>query len=216
MLAYGICFSLSDLLHSVWQTLGPPTSLQITQFRFFLCKPPFKISLLKDPTSSSADCSGAGLSLSHAVGPLVFLTEHPRLSPKSSGRGMRGSCMIGAWCPCYAVCVRARVCVQAYKTMLEFTRWVPGFCERAWPLLKGVVILCQSLREKVGIYMNSWKQTHKQGIRRQERGLSSLCGALVLRRVNICEWVPKLGVTRARDRPLCETATGQRWVNGVL
>ena len=36
MLAYSICFSLSDLLHSVWQTLGPSTSLQITQFRFFL------------------------------------------------------------------------------------------------------------------------------------------------------------------------------------
>ena len=36
MLAYSICFSLSDLLHSVWQTLGPSSSLQITQFRFFL------------------------------------------------------------------------------------------------------------------------------------------------------------------------------------
>ena len=36
VLAYGICFSLSDLLHSVWQTPGPSTSLQITQFRFFL------------------------------------------------------------------------------------------------------------------------------------------------------------------------------------
>ena len=36
MLAYSICFSLSDLLHSVWQSLGPSTSLQITQFRFFL------------------------------------------------------------------------------------------------------------------------------------------------------------------------------------
>ena len=36
VLAYGICFSLSDLLHSVWQTLGPSTSVQITQFRFFL------------------------------------------------------------------------------------------------------------------------------------------------------------------------------------
>ena len=35
VLAYSICFSLSDLLHSVWQTLGPSTSLQITQFRFF-------------------------------------------------------------------------------------------------------------------------------------------------------------------------------------
>ena len=34
-LAYGICFSLSDLLHSVWQTLGPSTSLQITEFRFW-------------------------------------------------------------------------------------------------------------------------------------------------------------------------------------
>ena len=36
VLAYGICFSLSDLLHSVWQTPGPSTSLQITQFRFFV------------------------------------------------------------------------------------------------------------------------------------------------------------------------------------
>ena len=35
-LAYGICFSLSDLLHSVWQTLGLSASLQITQFLFFL------------------------------------------------------------------------------------------------------------------------------------------------------------------------------------
>ena len=36
VLAYSICFSPSDLLHSVGQTLGPPTSLQITQFHFFL------------------------------------------------------------------------------------------------------------------------------------------------------------------------------------
>ena len=36
VLGYGICFSLSHLLHSVWQILGPSTSLQITQFRFFL------------------------------------------------------------------------------------------------------------------------------------------------------------------------------------
>ena len=36
VLAYGICFSLSDFLHSVWQTLRPCTSLQITQFHFFL------------------------------------------------------------------------------------------------------------------------------------------------------------------------------------
>ena len=35
-LAYSICFSLSDLLHTVWQTLCPSTSLQITQFHFFL------------------------------------------------------------------------------------------------------------------------------------------------------------------------------------
>ena len=36
VLAYGISFSLSDLLHSVWQSLGPSTSLQITPFRSFL------------------------------------------------------------------------------------------------------------------------------------------------------------------------------------
>ena len=35
-LIYGICFSLSDLLHSVGQSLDPSTSLQMTQFRSFL------------------------------------------------------------------------------------------------------------------------------------------------------------------------------------
>ena len=35
-LIYDICFSLSDLLHSVWQSLDPSTSLQITQIRSFL------------------------------------------------------------------------------------------------------------------------------------------------------------------------------------
>ena len=35
VLAYGICFSLSDLIHSVWQSLGPSSSLEITHFHFF-------------------------------------------------------------------------------------------------------------------------------------------------------------------------------------
>ena len=36
VLIYSICFSLSDLLHSVWRSLGPSTSLQITRFHSFL------------------------------------------------------------------------------------------------------------------------------------------------------------------------------------
>ena len=36
VLIYGICFSLSDLLHSVWQSLDPSTSQQMMQFRSFL------------------------------------------------------------------------------------------------------------------------------------------------------------------------------------
>ena len=35
-LIYGICFSPSDLLHSVRQSLDPSTSQQMTQFRSFL------------------------------------------------------------------------------------------------------------------------------------------------------------------------------------
>ena len=35
-LIYDICFSLSDLLHSVWQSLDPSTSPQMTQFCSFL------------------------------------------------------------------------------------------------------------------------------------------------------------------------------------
>ena len=34
-LIYDICFSFSDLLHCVWQALGPSTSLQMTQFHSF-------------------------------------------------------------------------------------------------------------------------------------------------------------------------------------
>ena len=35
-LIYNIYFSLSDLLHSVWHSLDPSTSQQMTQFRSFL------------------------------------------------------------------------------------------------------------------------------------------------------------------------------------
>ena len=35
-LIYDICFSLSDLLHSVWQSLHSSISLQMTQFHHFL------------------------------------------------------------------------------------------------------------------------------------------------------------------------------------
>ena len=35
-LIYDICFSLSDLHHSVWQSLDPTTSLQMNQFHSFI------------------------------------------------------------------------------------------------------------------------------------------------------------------------------------
>ena len=35
VLIHDICFTLSDLLHSVWRSLDPSTSLQMTQFRSF-------------------------------------------------------------------------------------------------------------------------------------------------------------------------------------
>ena len=50
VIAYGICFSLSDLLHWVWQSLSPSTSLQITQFHFLLW--PSNIPLYICATSS--------------------------------------------------------------------------------------------------------------------------------------------------------------------
>ena len=33
---YDVCFSLSDWLHAIWQSLGPATSLPMTQFLSFL------------------------------------------------------------------------------------------------------------------------------------------------------------------------------------
>lgn len=72
---------------------------------------------------------------------------------------------------------------------------------------------CVSLTQgKVGVYMNIQKWTHKEGSRQQERGLPSLCDALVWRRVNICEGVPKPGP----ETDPCETHTGQRWVSGIF
>ena len=35
-LIHSICFSLFIILHSVWQILGPSTSLQMTQFHYFI------------------------------------------------------------------------------------------------------------------------------------------------------------------------------------
>ena len=35
-LIYDICFSLSDILHSLWQSLDPSTPLQMTKFHSFL------------------------------------------------------------------------------------------------------------------------------------------------------------------------------------
>ena len=52
VLIYDICFSLSDLFHSVWQSLDPSTSLQITQFRSFLWQS--NIPLYICTTSSSS------------------------------------------------------------------------------------------------------------------------------------------------------------------
>ena len=40
VLAYSICFALSGLLHSVWQSLGPSTSLKIISFLFMLSNIP--------------------------------------------------------------------------------------------------------------------------------------------------------------------------------
>ena len=50
VLAYIIYFSLSDLFHSVWQTLGPSTSLQITQFKPILNNPPKAVKVSKCET----------------------------------------------------------------------------------------------------------------------------------------------------------------------
>lgn len=113
-----------------------------------LSKAPFKISLFKDPTSSSADCADAGLFLSHVVGPLVFFTEHPCLAFKTiwkrSGTPSShvptpiptptlGNVYVG-----HAAAAAVGVCVcVSIQTILEFTRWVPWVCEWVWPLKVG-------------------------------------------------------------------------------
>ena len=47
---YNICFSLYDLLHSIWQTLGPSTSLYLTQYHSFLW---LSMEIQKSPNSQS-------------------------------------------------------------------------------------------------------------------------------------------------------------------
>ena len=58
-LIYDIYFSLSDLLHSVWQSLGPSTSLQMTQFHSFLWLS--NIPLYICTTSSLSICLPMGI-----------------------------------------------------------------------------------------------------------------------------------------------------------
>ena len=57
-LIYDICFSLSDLLHSVWQSLGPSTSLQMTQSRsLFLSEDLGRFQIYADWLLPSLLCS---------------------------------------------------------------------------------------------------------------------------------------------------------------
>ena len=93
MLAYGIYFSLSDVLHSVWQTLGPPTSLPITQFCFFPL----------------------------ALEPLLLLEERGKLriahwTPKEDERKVTQS-FYHSWAGLRSA--NSQVCEQAYLTLAE-------------------------------------------------------------------------------------------------
>ena len=76
-LIYNICSSLSDFLHSVWQTLGPSTSQQITQFCSFLC---LRNIVLKLPEPRRlplfADLSVCGLGNPFKSTPCPTLTAH--------------------------------------------------------------------------------------------------------------------------------------------
>ena len=59
VLIYDICFSLSDLLDSVWQSLDPSASQQMTQFRSFLWLS--NIPLYICTTSSLCICLSMGI-----------------------------------------------------------------------------------------------------------------------------------------------------------
>ena len=61
VLIYDICFSLSDLLHSVWQSLVPSMSQQMTQFHSFLWLS--NIPLCICTTSSLSICLSMGMSI---------------------------------------------------------------------------------------------------------------------------------------------------------
>ena len=52
-LTSGICFFLSDLLHSIWQTPGPPTSLQKAPFHSFLWLSNIPLVLFSSPIQVS-------------------------------------------------------------------------------------------------------------------------------------------------------------------
>ena len=58
-LIYDICFSLSDLPHSVWQPLGPSTFLQMTQFHSFLWLSNIPLHICT--TSSLSICLSMGI-----------------------------------------------------------------------------------------------------------------------------------------------------------
>ena len=55
MLAYGICFSLSDLLHSVQQTLGPSLNVNFFFTKYILHDPHLVESVDAEPQIQRAD-----------------------------------------------------------------------------------------------------------------------------------------------------------------
>ena len=59
-LIYVICSSLSDLPHSVWQTLGPATPLQMTQFLSFLSLSSISLCICTIPFFHSSVCGNLG------------------------------------------------------------------------------------------------------------------------------------------------------------
>ena len=94
-LIYDICFSLSDLLHSVWQSLDPSTSQQMTQFRSFLW-------LRLNSWPSFSHCVFLKVPKSFSHGFLRFLYGS-LLTKVTWGKLVTASAVSSPWKPCLPV-----------------------------------------------------------------------------------------------------------------
>ena len=133
-----ICFSLSDWLYSIWQFLGPSTSLQMAQFHSFLW-PSNVVCLyhrfsIHSASFVSGDCGKAAVWCSELS---ASLWTWMSIEGTSRARAVGSTMDFSRGCPCWP-CYPA----PSSRKSLHFLRCVPWLLFKWLALLTGKSEFC--------------------------------------------------------------------------